>query len=124
MTNPLTGTCGRPLAEAVHVGLAALKFVVFQMLDKPKAESVTKALSALVGSTTVRAIKLFGTTPPASRLVSVDDPVVVPNRPPLVRPTIRTASFWGAMPIALIATPDWIGSWLTFVMFRPASSER
>ena len=111
----LTGTCGSTLApvpgRGVQVGPAMLfRSLVRQTLTTPNADSVTYAVLTLLGSITARAMKLFGTTLPVSRLVSVDDPVVVPNKPPLFCPTILTLSFCGETPMALIAAPEVIGS--------------
>ena len=50
-------------------------------------------------------------------------PVVVPKILPFLRPTIRTPSFDGAMPIVVIDCPE-ISTWLTGGMVTPESAER
>src|ERR671912_642698 len=107
ITNALTGTCGNAFSPepfaAVQFGVVRL--VVFQTLMTPKADSVMYATFWLFGSIATRATKALGTTLFGSRLVIAGDPVVVPHRPPLRRPTTRTLSFAGEIPIALIGMP-------------------
>ena len=61
---------------------------------------------------------------PAPMLASTAEPVVVAHTAPEARPTTRTLSFDGAIPIALIGMPDVIGAWLTTVIVVPRFVER
>src|SRR5207248_347390 len=88
---------------------------------------VTYAVVVLFGSTTVRATYWLGIVFTGSRLLRVLAPVEVPKTPPLLPPTMRTWSFWGEMPMALIRPwPAAVAEkvWLTVGLVTPRLAER
>src|SRR6266536_3510279 len=132
-TKAFTGTSGSPLFFAVHVGGLALRFVVFQTCDwlapvPPRNPLiVTYAVVEVLGSRTVRATYWLGIVFVGSRLWRGLAPDVVPKTPPLLPPTMRTWSFWGEMPMALIL--PWPAEvvekvWLTVGLVDPRLTER
>jgi hypothetical protein len=75
------------------------------------------------GSITARPI-YFGTAMGGVTSIKVDEPVVVAHTWPLRRPTMRTLSFCGETPIALIGVEAVMGAWLSTVFVAPSSVDR